>query len=195
MSGGQHLVAAQPFVLIMAGRTVAQKGWVIRLILCKSIATSGCNRMRCKAYPAHLNALTVAVLLLKGHKALVHRVRLILGYVVQGISEDGPRPVMLFAALLKLCELDEELLLQGSLLISKDPLLLPCQRPRLNEVIQSSIIWKLAAPAICDPSKGLQQIPGKVAAKRLQRQGPVSAVQCWCDGSCEAWRAGLGHTV
>ena len=79
----------------------------------------------CKAWPAYLNALTVAVLLLKGHEALVHCIRLVLGYVVQGISEDGARPVMLFAALLKLRKLDEELLLQGSLLASESPCCVP----------------------------------------------------------------------
>lgn len=62
----------------------------------------------------HLDALAVAVLLLKGHKALVHRVRLVLGYVVQGVSVDGARSVVLFAALLKFCKLDEQLLLQAS---------------------------------------------------------------------------------
>ena len=62
----------------------------------------------------HLNALAVAMLLLKGHKTLVDRVRLVLGYVVQGISVDGARSVVLFAALLKLRKLDEQLLLQAS---------------------------------------------------------------------------------
>ena len=81
--------------------------------------------MGCKAWPAYLNALTVAMLLLKGHEALVYCIRLVLGYVVQGISEDGARPVMLFAALLKLRKLDEELLLQGSLLASESSCCVP----------------------------------------------------------------------
>lgn len=62
---------------------------------------------------AHLDAFSVAVLLLKCDKPLVDSIRLALRNVIQGILVDGPRAVNLLTFLLKLCELDEELLLQG----------------------------------------------------------------------------------
>ena len=64
-----------------------------------------------KGLKKDLNAFAISVLLLKGHKSLVDRIRLILWYVIQSISVDGSRPFMLFTPLLKLCKLDEELLL------------------------------------------------------------------------------------
>jgi len=79
-----------------------------------------------KGLKKDLNAFAVSMLLLKRHESLVDRIRLILWYVIQGISVDGSRPVMLFTPLLKLCKLDEQLFLHTRRLPS-DPEIYSCQ--------------------------------------------------------------------
>ena len=67
---------------------------------------------------AHLNGISVAMLLFKGNEAAIDILGLCLGDVVQGVPEDGPGPLILLHLLLKLRKLDEQLLLHTHLSVS-----------------------------------------------------------------------------
>ena len=74
---------------------------------------------------SHLNSITVAMLLFKGNEASVDFLRLCFGNVVQSISENSPCPLIFLDLLLKLGELDEELLLYHDNKRAKTPLPTP----------------------------------------------------------------------
>ena len=75
---------------------------------------------------ACLNAIAISVLLLKGHKAPVHRISLRSGYVIQRILVDGSGAIQLLDLLLKLCKLDEQLFLQHVACLSVEHPTLDC---------------------------------------------------------------------
>ena len=79
---------------------------------------------------ADLDAFPVPMLLFKGHKLLVDILSLCLGNVVKGILVNSTRSFRFFALLLKLCKLNEQLLLQSHAFAGKH--CMTCQKACLK---------------------------------------------------------------